>query len=128
MSVPPPVVMSAVKYLTASLPGAVLVAATGSGLDWLDGITPLQGLGSGAVVVSLAFVLYRVILRAFNRADEIQRAIIDELREENQRLITDRARLQLEAQTERELRLSLEQAGIVDRRRRVTDHEGGTSE
>lgn len=112
-----PLALSVIKYVTATVPAATLVAAA-SGLEWLDGLTPLQGLGSGAVVVSLAFVMWRVILRAFNRADEIQRNIIDELRQENARLIADRERLQHEAKQERELRLSLEQAGIVDRRRR----------
>ena len=109
--------ITAAKYVTAGLPGLVLVTATSDGLGWLDGITPLQGLGSGAVIVTLGFVLYRVILKAFDRADEIQRGIIDELRAENARLIASLTRTEDVLTTERNLRMSLEQAGIVDRRK-----------
>ena len=119
---PNPALITAGKYITAGLPGAVLVTATSSdGLDWLDGLTPLQGLGSGAVIVVLGLLLYRVILRAFNRADEVQQSIIEELRDENSRLIAEAVRARAELETERKLRLSLESKGIVDRRNRNRD-------
>jgi hypothetical protein len=103
------------KYVTATLPGVLFLAATG-GLEWLDGLTPMQGLGSGAVVVVLAVTLYRIILKAFDRADQIHREIITDLRKELERL-------NCELVLERELRTSLERAGIKNRRRNGLEEE-----
>ena len=94
----------------AALPGIAVVTAAATA-DWINNLTPLQGMGSGAFLISVGWLLYAVVVKAFNRANEIQKDIIDGLREENQRLL-------LEADTERKLRMSLERAGIADRRKR----------
>ncbi len=109
-----PHVLAVAKVTLAALPGVALIAAS-STLDWLDGLTTPEGLGAGAIVITIALLLYRLVIHAFNRADEIQKGIIDELRDENKRLI-------IECKMERELRMSLERAGVTDRRK--PDPEG----